>query len=163
MSAIREDKRPMVVNADWLNPKQKGLYCMSTYKLSSAAAIMQRMQQQREEVEALKELFNSLMPEFIPYDRQFRIWLQRYEVDVIAASIERTAEWVNQMQQKVEELEAEGRGVPAALRKAKLDIVKYASGTMKGKAAEPNKESTASTTSAECPTIEGMTRSWHER
>jgi hypothetical protein len=111
---------------------------------------MQRIQQQREEVEALKELFNSLMPEFTPDDRQFRIWLQRYGVDVVASSIERTAEWLNQMEQKVEELEAAGKGVPAALRKTKLDIIKYASGTMKGKAAEDaTKASTTETLESE--------------
>lgn len=127
---------------------------MSTYKLTSPAEIMQRIQQQREEVEALKELFNSLMPEYTPDDRQFCIWLQRYGVDVVASSIERTAEWLNQMEQKVEELEAAGKGVPAALRKTKLDIIKYASGTMKGKAAEAQKKATTTGTTGATETIE---------
>jgi hypothetical protein len=116
---------------------------------------MQRMQQRREETAALTELFNSVIPEFTPDDRQFHVWLQRYDVDIVAASIERTAEWVNQVEQKVEELEAEGKGVPAALRKTKLDIIKYASGTMKGKAAEPVKDSSASTAPTTRFDIEG--------
>ena len=69
-------------------------------------------------------------------DSQFGVWLRRYDFDIIAESFDRTADWLNQCQQKVEEAEAEGEEPDPRYCKTKLDVVKYASGVMVKKKAE---------------------------
>jgi hypothetical protein len=93
--------------------------------MSQATDLLIRIRRQKEETAALKELVAELFPpEFMVADSQFGVWLRRYEFDIVAESFERTADWLNQCQQKIEELEAEGKVIPAALCKTKLDVVK---------------------------------------
>jgi hypothetical protein len=52
-------------------------------------------------------------------------------------SFDRTADWLNQCQQKIEEAESEGEKPDPRYCKTNLDVVKYSSGvTVKKKAAE---------------------------
>lgn len=105
---------------------------------STAIDLLNRIRRQKEEAASLRELYSDLFPpEFVPEDRQFRVWLQRYDLETIAASIERAASWYGECLQALEELELEGKKPPVQLRKGKLDIIKYASGTMRNKAQEP--------------------------
>jgi hypothetical protein len=110
---------------------------------TSASNLLSRIRQMKEEVEILKELFTDVLPVFVPDDRQFRIWLQRYDLDTVAASIERTAAWYNEAEQTIEELKVKGKPIPTVLRKTQLDIIKYASGVMKGKTVEAQKKTAA--------------------
>jgi len=108
---------------------------------NNAEALLTRIRQQKEEAGVLKELYSDLFPpEFVPEDRQFLIWLQRYDMETIAASLERTVAWYSEAMQNIEEFEAKGKKIPDALYKNKLDILKYASGVMKGKANEALKQ-----------------------
>lgn len=106
--------------------------------MSQATDLLNRIRRQREEAAALKELYAELFPpeEFMVADSQFGIWLRRYSFDIITESFDRTADWLNQCQQKVEEAEAEGKKSDPRLCKTKLDVVKYASGVMVKKTKE---------------------------
>jgi hypothetical protein len=105
--------------------------------MSQATDLLNRIRRQREETAALKELYAELFPsEFIVSDSQFGVWLRRYDFDIVAESFERTADWLNQCQQKVEEVEAEGEEPDPRYCKTKLDVVRYASGVMVKKTKE---------------------------
>jgi hypothetical protein len=105
--------------------------------MSQATDLLNRIRRQKEETAALKELYAELFPsEFMVADSQFGVWLRRYEFDIVAESFERTADWLNQYQQKVEEAEAEGEEPDPRFYKTKLDVVKYASGVMVKKTKE---------------------------
>lgn len=105
--------------------------------MSQATDLLNRIRRQKEETAALKELYAELFPpQFMVADSQFGVWLRRYDFDIVAESFDRAADWLNQCQQKIEELEAEGKVIPVALRKTKLDVVKYASGVMVKKTKE---------------------------
>src|ERR1039458_10123461 len=105
--------------------------------MSQATDLLNRIRRQKEETAALKELYAELFPpEFMVADSQFGVWLRRYDFDIIAESFDRTADWLNQCQQKVEEAEAEGKKSDPHLSKTKLDVVKYASGVMVKKTKE---------------------------
>ena len=107
--------------------------------MTNAETLLIRVRREKQEAASLKELFIELFPpEFVPEDRQFRVWLQKYDLETIAASIERAAAWYGECLQAAEELEVKGKKPPAELRKNKLDIIKYASGTMRNKAHEQN-------------------------
>jgi hypothetical protein len=108
---------------------------------TSAENLLNRIRREKEEAASLKELHIELFPpEFVPEDRQFRVWLQRYDLETIAASIERTAAWYGESLQAIEEIELKGKKPHAELRKGKLDIIKYASGTMRNKMATGSPE-----------------------
>ena len=105
--------------------------------MSQATDLLNRIRRQREEAAALKELYAELFPpEFMVAESQFGVWLRRYEFDIVAESFDRTADWLNQCQQKVEEAEAEGEEPDPRFYKTKLDVVKYASGGMGKKSKE---------------------------
>jgi|ERR1039458_4640564 hypothetical protein len=107
--------------------------------MSQATDLLNRIRLQKEETAALKELYAELFPpEFMAADTQFGVWLRRYDFDIVAESFDRTADWLNQCQQKVEEVEAEGKEPDPRLCKTKLDVVKYASGVMVKKSKEGN-------------------------
>lgn len=108
--------------------------------MSQATDLLNRIHRQKEETAALKEFFLELFPpEFMVADCQFGVWLRRYDFDVVTESFDRTADWLNQCQQKVEEAEAKGEEPNPIHCKTKLDVVKYASGVMvKKKATEGN-------------------------
>lgn len=104
---------------------------------TSATDLLSRIRREKEEAACLKELYEGLFPpDFMPEDRQFRVWLQRYDLETIAASIERAASWHGECLQAIEEIELKGKKPPAELWKGRLDIIKYASGTMRNKARE---------------------------
>lgn len=101
---------------------------------TSAVDLLNRIRREKEEAASLKELYVELFPpEFVPEDRVFRVWLQMYDLETVAASIERTAAWFSECLQTIEEIELKGKKLPTDLRKGKLDIIKYASGTMRNK------------------------------
>ena len=105
--------------------------------MSQAADLLNRIRRQKEETAALKEQYAELFPpEFMVADPQFGVWLRRYDFDIIAESFDRTADWLNQCLQKIEEAEAEGKEVNPVYYKTKLDVVKYASGVMVKKTKE---------------------------
>src|ERR1039458_10616290 len=100
--------------------------------MSQATDLLNRICLQKEETVALKELYAELFPpEFMVADSQFGVWLRRYDFDIIAESFDRTADWLNQCQQKVEEVEAEGEEPSPLYCKTKLDVVKYARGVLR--------------------------------
>jgi hypothetical protein len=69
----------------------------------------------------LLELFEA-MTGFTTTERQCMIWLGRHHVDICTAAIERTAEWMQIINQNQDES-----------REVNYDaVVRYASGTMKG-------------------------------
>src|ERR1035441_6457087 len=100
--------------------------------MSQATDLLNRIRRQKEEAAALKELYAELFPpeEFMVADSQFGVWLRRYSFDIITESFDRTADWLNQCQQKVEEAEAAGEEPDPLYCKTKLDVVRYASGVM---------------------------------
>jgi hypothetical protein len=105
--------------------------------MSQATDLLNRIRRQREEAAALKELYAELFPpEFMVAESQFGVWLRRYSFDIIAESFDRTADWLNECQQKIEEAEAEGEKLDSRFYKTKLDVVKYASGVMVKKSKE---------------------------
>jgi hypothetical protein len=105
--------------------------------MSQATDLLNRIRRQKEETAALKELYAELFPpEFMVADSQFGVWLRRYSFDIITESFDRTADWLNQCRQKVEEAEAAGEKPDPCYCKAKLDVVKYASGVMVKKSKE---------------------------
>ena len=105
--------------------------------MSQATDLLNRIRRQKEETAALKELYAELFPpEFMVADSQFGVWLRRYSFDIITESFDRTADWLNQCQQKVEEAEAEGEEPDPRFYKTKLDVVKYSSGVMVKKSKE---------------------------
>lgn len=105
--------------------------------MSQATDLLNRIRRHKEETAALKELYAELFPpEFMVADSQFGVWLRRYSFDIVSESFDRTADWLNQCQQKVEEAEAEGKEPEPRYCKTKLDVVKYASGVMVKKKAE---------------------------
>jgi hypothetical protein len=101
---------------------------MSGHTPSQAQQLLARLQAQKEEVESLKDCFLTLFPEdYLPENRQWHIWLNRYDFMTVCESLEATSEWFNKAVQKYEE---EG---DADVLRGKLDIVKYSSGVMKSK------------------------------
>jgi hypothetical protein len=105
--------------------------------MSQATDLLNRIRRQKEETAALKELYAELFPaEFMVAASQFGVWLRRYDFNIIMESFDRTADWLNQCQQKVEEAESEGEETDPRYCKNKLDVVKYASGVMVKKTKE---------------------------
>jgi len=107
---------------------------------SIAQRILEENRQRKQDAAELAELFEVTLPEFMPDERQFLIWLRRYDKDIIAESIDRTAEWLINHAQRIEAALAEGRRVPAKLKEGKVldDIIRYATKVMINKTAEAN-------------------------
>jgi hypothetical protein len=106
----------------------------------TAQQLMDKIKRQKQEVETLKELFSAFFPpEFMPEDRQFHVWIQRYDFTIVGEAIEVTGEWYNMNLQRIEEKK---KGNMTKLEEqawqgmhfSRLNIVKYASGVMKHKA-----------------------------
>ena len=103
------------------------------------AQIVAATQQRKEDAEMLSGLFAALLPYFEVVDaRQWNIWLRRYDVGVIAESLERTAEKYENMTEIVEKAVAEGRPVPEGLkaRWTQDEMYRYATGVRIKKTAE---------------------------
>ncbi len=101
--------------------------------MKNTESLRVKLQEKRESVSYLKELFESLF-EFTPSDSQFMVWLNRFPVEVCSEAIERTAEWVLEHQQNLKEGKVithkeTGKEIPW-VEKTETDILKYASGTM---------------------------------
>jgi hypothetical protein len=104
--------------------------------MSSASDLLERIHREKEETDALKALWPTILPEqYLPSDRTFLIWLDRYDLDTIAEGIRACAAWMSQMESK-----AEDRTKPKAGPITKDRLVKYASGCMKNIAERAEKE-----------------------
>jgi hypothetical protein len=102
--------------------------------------MLARLEQQKEEVEALQGIFLTLFPEeYLPAIRQWHIWLNRYDFDLVADSLEAASEWHNKAEQDYQERVEQGQSPDRGMLKGKLDIVRYASGIMRNKAQEAAK------------------------
>ncbi len=55
------------------------------------AELKAQLQTRHEECSALRELWNSLMPDVCPDDRQFLLWLNLHPFDRVVYSVKRTA------------------------------------------------------------------------
>ncbi|MGD1108412.1 MAG: hypothetical protein ABR865_15325 [Terracidiphilus sp.] len=114
--------------------------------MTNADTLLTRIRREKQEAASLKELFTDFFPpEFTPEDRQFRIWLQKYDLDTAVSAVERTAEWYNTHLQSIEEAELEGKVYTnkdgdevISVEKNKLDIIKYCSATMRNMARANN-------------------------
>ena len=103
------------------------------------AQIVAAAQQRKEDSEMLSGLFAELLPYFeVPDTRQWNIWLRRYGVDVIAESLERTAEKYENQSEMLEKAVREGRKVPEEVKWTLDTVLRYATGVMKQKAVEAN-------------------------
>jgi hypothetical protein len=104
---------------------------MEESKQSLTQRILEQNRQRRQDAAQLNELFTLTIPDFKPpEERQFLIWLRRYSKDVIAASIDRTAEWYMN-----EESKAEKDRDAKPTRKTLMDIIRYATKVMINKTA----------------------------
>jgi hypothetical protein len=106
---------------------------------SKAQALLAKIRESNENIEALQQLWETLIGEPVPEDRQFRIWLNRYGFDIVAQSIEALAEWVSKNSQALAKIEEEEHREPTdeELRKhnkSLISIIQYVSGIMKRKA-----------------------------
>jgi hypothetical protein len=95
--------------------------------MSSASDLLERIHREKEETDALKALWPTILPEqHLPSDRTFLIWLNRYHLPIIAEGIRACAAWMSQVESK-----AEDGTKPNAGPMTKDRLVKYASGCMK--------------------------------
>jgi hypothetical protein len=97
------------------------------------AQIVAAAAKRKEDAQMLSELFADLLPYFeVPDTRQWNIWLRRYDPDVIAESLERTAEKYENQSEMVEKAIRDGRNVPKELQEGwTLDtVLRYATGVM---------------------------------
>lgn len=99
-------------------PKQDIIIDKSNYIRERIEAAKQRKQDAAE----LAELWALNFPVY-PVERQYTIWLRRYEKNAIVDSIERTAEWYDNEAQKAETAGEE-------LSKTIAEITAYATGVM---------------------------------
>jgi hypothetical protein len=101
------------------------------YTTSQAQALQAKLRRLKEETQALQDFWATLFPDFEPLEtRQCQVWIGRYDFNHICEGLE-----VTQAQQsKRLDAWAEG-GDPAKLKPpmTRLDVIKYASGTMKNK------------------------------
>jgi hypothetical protein len=109
-----------------------------------------KLKEKQESTEYLKELFEGALF-FIPPTQQFHTWLSRFDVELIAAAIERTGEWYIVQTQNLETAVKAGKMTQATadkVAKTQGEICSYASGVMKGmlaRAESPVPEAPAST------------------
>jgi hypothetical protein len=90
--------------------------------------LRERMAQQKAEVEALQEFWLSTFPEFeIPDVRQCQVWLKLYDFDTAWQSIEATNLRMARRQDANPDAE-----VPYSKPMGRGDVIRYASGVMKG-------------------------------
>jgi hypothetical protein len=93
--------------------------------------LRRRLQQQREEVEALKEAFLAYLPEeYLPADSQFRTWRKLYGFDNAVTGFEQAEVWLNRIEETKEKCKRKNVKPPQELFKTSYDVVKYASGVM---------------------------------
>ena len=86
-----------------------------------------KLQVKRGHAAYLAELFESLMG-FTPTNQQCMIWLNRFDVDICAAAIERTGEFLLQYNQEADEEIRSGNLNYG--EKTQTDLLRYASGCM---------------------------------
>jgi hypothetical protein len=104
---------------------------MKNQSLTTAADIIAKAKLIAEEADAVQQYWNTtLPPELLPDIRQCQLWLRMYGgLDNVIGGLERTQQWLQQIEQQNAELEAEGK--PTRITKTKLDVIKYCSGVMK--------------------------------
>lgn len=97
----------------------------------SAADIIAKAKLLAEEADAVQQYWTTTLPlEFLPDIRQCQLWLRMYGgLDNVIGGLERTQQWLQQIEQQNAEFEAEGE--PTRIIKTRLDVIKYASGVMK--------------------------------
>ena len=104
------------------------------YTTSRAQALQAKLRRLKEEIQALQDLWAMLFPDFEPLEqRQAHVWMNAYDFNHITESLEvAQARYSQRLDQW-----AEG-GDPAKLKPpmTRLDVTKYASGTMKNKKSE---------------------------
>ncbi len=87
----------------------------------NAKVLMARIERQTEESAALKALWTTLFPEFpAPDTRQFQIWLKLYDFGTVVQGLEAA------------NIKFAKRVGSTAGQMGSDDVVRYASGTMKG-------------------------------
>lgn len=90
--------------------------------------LMKQMTLQREQVEALTDLWKELFTEFpAPATRQFQVWLRLYDFEIVVYGLGAALQQLNKREQDMEQ------NKDGAMPMTSLDIVRYASGSMKHK------------------------------
>jgi len=90
--------------------------------------LRERLELQKEQVNVLRDLWNSLFSEaaFEITQGQFLIWLRKYEFDHIVSSFEAGADWLSTEVQKIEEGAEDALAEPPG----KINLVKVVSKSM---------------------------------
>jgi hypothetical protein len=90
--------------------------------------LIKQMALQREQVDALNALWQQLFPDFpAPAARQFQAWLRLYDFDIVVYGLGAALQQLNKREQELEQ------GKDGTMPMASMDIVRYASGSMKHK------------------------------
>jgi hypothetical protein len=103
---------------------------------SKAEALVLRLSEARENIEAIRELWIALFGEPTPDNSQIHRWLIRYGFDIAVESIQDLATWVGKHKQALAIIEAERVPTTEELKehtKTLLDLIRYASGIMANK------------------------------
>jgi len=107
--------------------------------------LITKIERQKQERVALAKLWESLFPQCpMPGERQLTIWLNLYEFETVVAGLERALQQEQRRQQNFDDDRREclanvawgngGKMIPTALQPMDCeDIIRYASGVMKGK------------------------------
>lgn len=91
---------------------------------------MRRIEEARQYAKALTELWEVLIGQPVPSERQFVMWLTRYGFEIVEEAIHATAAWLSKMRQALEAIENPTPEEIAQHTKGKLDLIKYASKVM---------------------------------
>lgn len=90
--------------------------------------LLARLEEQRQQIDALLKLWKQLFPEFLQPDvRQFKVWLNLYDFEIVVYGLQKAMQFLNRRI-----LEKADAKMPVELD----DILRYASGCMKKHAQE---------------------------
>jgi hypothetical protein len=100
--------------------------------IDKVQALRAKVAQQREEIAALKEYFNSLFPEeYMVSDAQFGIWIRQYGFEHAIIGFEEAAKKMNTVNQAIEEGVFDKNGKPVEVEAwSKLNLIRFSSWVM---------------------------------
>jgi hypothetical protein len=98
----------------------------------SSEALLEKLKQEKEEVEAIQALWRSLFRSFVAPDYlQCHVWLDRHkDFDTVVYGLKATAVCLNKKATALDELEESTEEQAEATLWARADIIKYASACM---------------------------------
>ena len=102
--------------------------------LSQAQQLQLKLRRLREEVSAIQDFWRTLFPEFDPLEpRQCHVWINAYDFNHICSALEIAQARASQRMDQWQLFELEGGDPNTKPPMTRLDVIKYASGTMKNK------------------------------